>query len=132
MKVSINVKDNRIITKLKVNSTIGEWNKEYEAMIDTGAFNTAIPVNDVCPPSNTSITKLNYSGVLRVTAPGGFDDYRDIYDAALIIGEEDSFPLSKVVAIELDCAIIGREIISRYRWEIDFEKKQVNASLATF
>lgn len=123
MRVFFN--NNAIFTDLEVFSTISEWSKKYDAcIIDTGAWNTAIPTNDIMP-SNTSMVNLRYSGN-HFTRGLGFEGDLPMFEADLLVGG-DTYKGVQVQGIPMRWPILGREIISRYRWEINWKTGTVIA-----
>jgi hypothetical protein len=123
------VKDTTLYTKLKVSSTIASWFKEYEAVVDTGAFNTAIPTDEIIPPNITPPKpNLKYMGICKVKGVG-LNGHLDVYEATLSVGEEDEFQNVQVVGVPHNLILLGREIISRYKWEIDWKTRSVKATI---
>jgi hypothetical protein len=122
---------NAIYAKLTVSSTITGgtvWSKTYDAMVDTGAWNTAIPAADIEILNGQS--NLKFVGT-HFTRGLGFSDNLDLYEATLLIGEEDRFYSSQILATPNFGPVIGREIISQYRWNIDYKSKIIRVSKYT-
>lgn len=104
-------------------------------MIDTGASNSAIPESDI--DTTATPPNLKYIGPYH-TWGLGFDGYLSIYEANLKVGDEESYDdflilgTPDIITSEGETkrmpAIIGREIISKYKWEIDFKTKAVKAT----
>jgi hypothetical protein len=124
LKVFFN--QNAICAKLTVSSTTSDWSKTYDAMIDTGAWNTAIPAADIEIPN--SQPNLRYCGTHHTTGLN-FDGYLSLYEATLFVGEEDKYSNRQVLAFPRTmCPLIGREIISQYLWYIDYKSKRIKVS----
>ncbi len=121
--------DNALFTELEVSSTIATWSKKYDAcVIDTGAWNTAIPIDDIIPPSITSSrANLKYRGQ-HYTTGLGFEGELSIFEATLLVGGEETYHNAQVVGVPMKWPILGREIISLYKWEIDWKSKTVKVS----
>jgi hypothetical protein len=116
------------LTKLKVSSTISDWYKEYSAIIDSGAVNTAIPKDDIIPSNATSsVFNLKYSCPFK-TGGLNFDGFLDMYESRLLVGEEDDYANAHVIAAPMKWALIGREIMKLFRWEIDWKLREVKIS----
>jgi hypothetical protein len=134
--VKVEFLGDKLVTKLVVSSTTKEWSKPYEqVMIDTGAFNTAIPQIDIAPTS--TIQHLELIGI-RKTGGLGFEGFLNVYEANLSVGEQDTYLKTPVLATPnmvtnegeskpMD-PVLGREIISHYMWEIDYKAKTVKAT----
>lgn len=121
-------KRNALFTKLKVSSTISAWTQEYESMVDTGAFMTAIPRDEIIPPNNTG-ANLEYLGP-HYTHGVGFKGYLDKFEATILVGEEDEYKEIPIIAVPNDSQyLLGRDIISKYKWEIDWKIQKVVAIL---
>jgi hypothetical protein len=117
-----------VFTKLKVSSTVTSWSREYKAMIDTGAFNTAIPLADIKLPNVTpTILNLKYLHTHQ-TSGVNLDGLLDVYEATLLVGEEDEYRNVPVVGAPMKWAVIGREIMKLFKWEIDWKLKTVKIS----
>jgi hypothetical protein len=122
---------NVIYAKLTVSSTIAVgivWSKTYDAMVDTGAWNTAIPAADIEIRNGQS--NLKFIGT-HFTRGLGFSGNLDLYEATLFIGEEDRIYNSQILATPNFGPVIGREIISQYRWNIDYKSKIIKVSKYT-
>lgn len=97
-------------------------------MIDTGAFNTAVPVDHIKPPNTTpTILNLKHIGIHQ-TSGLCFDGSLDVYEATFFIGEEDEYKSAPVIGAPMKWAVIGREILKLFKWEIDWKLKSVKIS----
>lgn len=125
----------RLLTELKVASTTVTWSKDYPtALIDTGAWKTAIPLDDIV--SKSTGANLRYTGS-HLTHGLGFQGLLDIFEANLSVGG-DSFPKSAILATPTFTgpdgnpkqmpAVVGREILACYKWEIDWKAKSVRTT----
>ena len=58
----------------------------------------------------------------------GFEGYWEVYYANLLIGEEDEYSCVHVIGADIPAgkALIGREIISKFKWRIDYKLKAVD------
>lgn len=103
-------------------STGSVWSKTYVAVVDTGAWNTAIPIIDIEIPNRQP--NLKYCGLHHTTGLN-FDGDLSLYEATLLIGEEDRYNNRQILALPPPNfgPVIGREIISQYRWDIDINRK---------
>jgi Retroviral aspartyl protease len=125
---------NIICAKLTVSSRISDgtgnvWSKTYDAMVDTGAWNTAIPAADIEIPNGQP--NLKYTGT-HYTTGLGWSGNLALYEATLLIGEEDTYYNSEILATPHNFGpVIGREIISQYRWDIDYKSKMIKVSKYT-
>lgn len=98
-------------------------------MVDTGAWNTAIPAADI--EIRNGQPNLKYTGT-HFTKGLGFGGHLALYEANLFIGEEDRYCNSQILATPPNFdAVIGREIISLYRWNIDYKLKIIEVSKYT-
>ncbi len=116
------LKNNILYTKLRIYSTILQWIRDYEMIVDTGAFNTAIPENEIIKPFNGG-TNLLFIGIHYATGVG-FSGDLDMYEANLLVGE-DMYEKCPIIAIPNRQFLLGREIISQYKWEIDYRAQSV-------
>lgn len=119
---------NRILTKLKISSTVTEWTKEYPtALIDTGASKTIIPIEDILPPNTQpQVKNLEFSGTTKMKRIGS-EMMVSVFHANFLVGGEDQFNNAYVVGAPISFVVIGQEIISQYKWEIDYKSGTVIA-----
>jgi hypothetical protein len=114
------------------------WSKDYDGVeVDTAAWNTAIPEADIIDSASMK-PHLKWTGTKR-TWGLGFDGLLDIYEANLLVGEEsDPYVETSVLATpEITNSkgerknmqpVLGREIISQYKWEIDYKASTVRVT----
>ena len=121
-------KGNALYTKLKVSSTISDWTREYDSLVDTGAFNTTIPRDEIIPQTENDVQNLLYLGSHHATGIG-FNGYLDTFEANILVGEEDEYKETMIIAGPNRQFLLGREIISQYKWEIDWKIQKVIAIL---
>ncbi|MGB8935160.1 MAG: hypothetical protein WCC17_08650 [Candidatus Nitrosopolaris sp.] len=51
-----------------------------------------------------------------------------MYESRLLVGEEDDYANAHVIAAPMKWALIGREIMKLFRWEIDWKLREVKIS----
>ncbi|MGI0080026.1 MAG: hypothetical protein ACRECH_10420 [Nitrososphaerales archaeon] len=131
MKVFFAKGSNALYTELVVSSTRGSWTKKYEkCIVDTGAWNTGIPLSDISPPElkGKFNLKTNPPYPHRTQGIGNYDEFVSMFEANLLVGEEDHYPLAIIAGFSMKWPVVGREILSLYKWEIDWQSKSVVAT----
>lgn len=115
------VSDGMLLTSLRVLSTVNTWNRNYDAcIIDTGAWNTAIPDQDI----NAGLKFIGMHHTIGL----GFDDDLPVYEANVVVGG-DRFNSNPILGTPMKRALIGREIIRNYDWEFNLGHGRVLANL---
>jgi hypothetical protein len=58
----------------------------------------------------------------------GYEGYWEVYFADLLIGEEDEYSCVHVVGADIPSgkALIGREIISKFEWRVNYKLKTID------
>jgi hypothetical protein len=117
-----------IISKLEVTSTSSLWAKTYEnVLVDTGAWNTGIPLDDIIPPTATPPqANLKFMGAASVTGLN-FNGSISMFEANLKVGEEEEYQKVQVAGLPMPLPVLGLEIIRQYKWEIDWKLRTVTA-----
>lgn len=101
-------------------TAIGSAEKTYDAaLIDTGAFKSGLPLKD-CQDLNLTFIGTHYASGLYG------EDVLPVFECQFDFEDNDLHMIS-ILGLPLDQALIGRDILSKYKLIIDWPQRMAIA-----
>ncbi len=100
---------------------MGTAMREYDkVLVDTGAFKTCIPFTDCIQLRLQFVGTHNASGLFG-------EGELPLFECNIAFDDNDSHSALTVLGVPMDAPLIGRDILSKYKFEIDWVSKTANA-----